>query len=80
MQKLQMLRKSGTNSGAEEDVEKDGQEKRAFDFIKDLFHLSALDEQEQYLLKYMCLVPVSGIHVKRLKQYLELKNVNVSFK
>lgn len=74
---LELLQKGGTNSGAEEDVERDGQEKSAFDFIKDLFHLSALTEEEQYILKCMCLVPLGGIHIRRLKQYLELKNLNV---
>lgn len=74
---LELLKKSGTNSGVEEDVERDGKEKSAFGFIKDLFHLSSLSQEEQYILKCMCLVPVSGIHVRRLKQYLELKNLNV---
>ena len=74
---LEMLQKSGTNSGAEEYVEHGGKEKNAFDFIKDLFSLSGLSEEEKYLLKCMCLVPISGIHVRRLKQYLELKNLNV---
>ena len=74
---LELLQKSGTNSGAEEYVEYGGKEKNAFDFIKDLFALSGLSEQEQYILKCMCLVPVSGIHGRRLKQYLELKNLNV---
>ena len=74
---LQMLQKGGTNSGAEEYVEYGGKEKSAFDFIKDLFNLSGLGEEEKYLLKCMCLVPVSGIHIRRLKQYLELKNLNV---
>jgi len=74
---LELLQKSGTNSGAEESVERDGKEKSAFDFIKDLFHLSSLSEEEQYILKCMCLVPVSGIHIRRLKKYLELKNLNV---
>lgn len=74
---LELLQKGGTNSGMEEDVERDGKEKTAFDFIKDLFHLSTLSEEEQYLLKCMCLVPLGGIHVRKLKQYLELKNLNV---
>ena len=73
---LEMLQKSGTNSGVEEYVEHGGEEKNAFDLIKDLFNLSGLNDEEQYLLKCMCLVPVSGIHVRRLKQYLELKNLN----
>lgn len=74
---LELLQKGGTNSGAEEDVELNGREKSAFDFIKDLFSLSGLSEEEQYILKCMCMVPVSGIHIRRLKQYLELKNLNV---
>lgn len=74
---LGMLEKGGTNSGAEEYVEHGGKEKNAFDFIKDLFALSGLNEEEQYILKCMCLVPVGGIHGRRLKQYLELKNLNV---
>lgn len=74
---LELLQKGGTNSGMEEDVERDGKEKTAFDFIKDLFHLSTLSEEEQYILKCMCLVPLSGIHVRKLKQYLDLKNLNV---
>lgn len=74
---LELLQKGGMGSGMEEDVERDGKEKTAFDFIKDLFHLSTLSEEEQYLLKCMCLVPVSGVHVRKLKQYLELKNLNV---
>ena len=74
---LTLLRKGGANSGAEEEVERDGKEKSAFDFIKDLFSLSALSEEEKYLLKCMCLVPITGIHVRKLKEYLELKNLNV---
>ena len=74
---LELLQKGGTNSGMEEDVERDGKEKSAFDFIKDLFQLSSLSEEEQYILKSMCLVPLSGIHVRKLKQYLDLKNLNV---
>lgn len=73
---LELLRKGGTNSGAEEDVERDGREKSAFDFIKELFNLSSLSQEEQYILQCMCLVPISGIHVRRLKKYLELKNLN----
>lgn len=74
---LELLRKGGANSGAEEEVERDGKEKSAFDFIKDLFSLSALSEEEKYILKCMCLVPITGIHVRKLKEYLELKNLNV---
>ena len=74
---LELLRKGGTNSGAEEEVERDGKEKSAFDFIKDLFSLSALSEEEQDILKCMCLVPITGIHARKLKEYLELKNLNV---
>ena len=74
---LELLQTGGMGSGMEEDVERDGKEKTAFDFIKDLFHLSTLSQEEQYILKCMCLVPVSGIHVRKLKQYLELKNLNV---
>jgi len=74
---LRILQESGTNSGAEEAVERDGKSKSAFDFIKDLFHLSALSQEEQYILKCMCMVPISGIHIRRLKKYLDLKNLNV---
>ncbi len=74
---LELLQTSGTNSGLEEEVEREGKEKSAFDFIKDLFHLSSLSEEEQYIMKNMCLVPYSGIHVRRLKNYLELKNLNI---
>lgn len=72
-----LLKASGTNSGLEEEVEREGKEKSAFDFIKDLFHLSSLSEDEQHIMGNMCMVPYSGIHVRRLKNYLELKNLNV---
>ncbi len=74
---LEKLRSGGMNSGLKENVRRSGGSKSAFDFIKDLFHLSSLWEDEQYLMQVMCLVPHSGIEISRLEEYLELEDLNV---
>jgi len=74
---LEMLRSGGMNAGFKEGVKRGGSGKSAFDFIKDLFHLSALSEDEQYIMKCMCLIPFSGIDVNRLGQYLELESFDI---
>ena len=74
---LEMLQKEGMNSGAKEVVKRGGSGKSAFDFIKDLFELSALNEEELYIMKCMCLVPYSGIDVNRLGEYLEMESFDV---
>ena len=74
---LELLRESGTNAHLKESVKRGAQGKSAFDFIKDLFHISALSDEEKYIMKCMCLVPVSGIEADRLAEYLELDSLDV---
>lgn len=73
---LEILKKDGTNTHLKDEVVR-GAKKTAFDFIKDLFQLSDLTEDEQYLLKCMCLVPFSGIEVSFLGDILELESYDV---
>ncbi len=74
---LEHLREGGMNSGFKETVKRGGNGKSAFDFIKDLFCLSALNEEEQYIMKCMCMVPFSGIDVNLLGTCLKLKSYDV---
>ena len=69
---LALLEAGGTNSGLAEGIRRGNRAKSAFAYIQELFRLSSLSEEEQFIMRCMCLVPVSGIEVNRLGQYLEL--------
>lgn len=74
---LEILQTRGINTGLREKIKHGTAGNSAFAFIRELFHLSALSEQEQYVMKCMCMVPFSGIDAERLGQYLELDSFDV---
>ncbi len=74
---LERLQIGGMNSGLRETVKRGGSGKSAFDFIKDLFHLSSLTQEAQFVLQCMCLIPSSGIDVNLLGEYMEWESFDV---
>ena len=62
---LALLRESGVNTGLKETFQREGENSRnsAFGFIEKLFVLSDLSEECLRLLRYMCLVPYTGIDI-----------------
>lgn len=74
---LDILQTRGTNTGLREKIKHGAAGNSAFAFISQLFRLSALNEEEQHLMKCMCLVPFSGIDVERLGTYLQLDSFDV---
>lgn len=69
---LSLLQDRGINTGLREKVRHGTLGNSAFCFIKELFRISALSEEEQYVMKCMCMVPFSGIHVERMGRCLKL--------
>ncbi len=73
---LEQLERTGVNLGLKEKVKREGEaEKRSgFDFIRRLFTLSGLSDEEKRLLGVMCLVPHSGIPAPLLGEILDLED------
>lgn len=74
---LERLQSSGgINTGLKEKVKRKGDSvsRSAFEYIRTLFSLSGLQEEDEHLLKCMCLVPVSGIKVFVLGEILDLED------
>lgn len=76
---LELLKGTGTNTGLKEKVAREGsaQKLAAFDYIRELFHLSGLDESERHILCCMCMLPYSGIEVSLFGEILELEDFDV---
>ena len=76
---LELLKGTGTNTGLKEKVQREGaaQKLTSFDYIRELFHLSGLDEAERHILCCMCMLPHSGIEVSLFGKILELEDFDV---
>lgn len=76
---LELLRGTGTNTGLREKVQREGSagKRAAFDYIRELFHLSGLSEEERHILCCMCMLPYSGIEVSLFGEFLELEDFDV---
>lgn len=72
-QMLERLKSTGVNLQLKEKVKRegDGQKLSAFDYICELFSLSRLSEDECGILRYMCLIPHSGVPVPLFGEMLE---------
>lgn len=73
---LELLRGTGTNTHLKEKVKREGKEikRTSFDFIRELFQLSGLSEDERHILCCMCMVPYSGINVPQFGEYCGLED------
>lgn len=73
---LGLLQKTGTNTQLKEKVKREGDnlKRTAFDFVRELFHLSGLSQEEQHILCCMCMVPYSGIDVSRFGTFCGLED------
>ncbi len=71
---LERLRSTGVNTRLKEKVKREGtaEKQTGFDFIRKLFSLSGLNEDERHLLEVLCLVPGSGISVPQLGEILDM--------
>lgn len=76
---LQTLKESGTNAGLRETVRRGSGSRSAFDFISELFSMSALNSQEQHIMRCMCMVPFEGIDVQVLRDCLDLEDMGVIY-
>jgi tetratricopeptide (TPR) repeat protein len=73
---LERLRSTGTNTHLKEKVKREGSTEKltGFDYIRQLFSLSGLTEEEKHLLEVMSFMPVSGIEVSLLGEILDLED------
>lgn len=76
---LSLLKEGGVNTNLKEKVKREGSNgsHTAFDFIRELFHLSDLSEEEQYVMQCMCMVPFTGIEVPLFGDFLELEDFDI---
>lgn len=70
---LALLKESGTNTHLKESLDRKVR-LTSFDYIKQLFKLSSLSEEEQQILCYMCLVPYTGMDVSLFGEIAELES------
>lgn len=75
---LALLREEGLNTGLKETFQREGEKDKysAFEFIEKLFVLSDLSEECTRLLRYMCLVPYTGIDISLFHDICELESYN----
>lgn len=74
---LDMLKKTGTNTSLKESITgKSTQKLTSFDYIKELFKISSLSEEEQQIMKYMCLVPYTGVDIYLFKEWANLDTID----
>lgn len=73
---LGILKEQGVKTQLKEKVRYDGAAaaQSAFGYIKDLFQLAKLTDDETELLRNMCMVPPRGINVPLLGEILELED------
>lgn len=76
---LELLKGTGINTGLKEKVNRDGmaQKLSSFDYIRELFRLSGLNETEKHILCCMCMLPHSGIEVSLFGEILEMEDFDV---
>lgn len=74
---LELLQKGGTNTNLKEKVRREGAagSRTSFDFIRELFHLSGLNDEELLILKCMCMVPYTGISGPYFAECMELEDM-----
>ncbi|MBQ8663507.1 MAG: toll/interleukin-1 receptor domain-containing protein [Eubacterium sp.] len=70
---LALLKESGTNTQLKESLDRKVK-LTSFDYIKQLFKLSSLNEEEQQVLCYMCLLPYTGMDVSLFGEIAELES------
>ena len=73
---LSLLQERGIQTQLKEKVRYDGHAaaQSAFGYIKDLFRLAALSEEEIYILRNMCMVPPRGLDFSLFSEILELED------
>ena len=71
---LAMLKSGGVNTKLKEKVKREGESDcaSAFDFISKLFHFSNMNEESKRLLRFMTLVPYTGIDISFFYDVCEL--------
>ena len=73
---LRLLQERGIQTQLREKVRYDGHAaaQSAFGYIKDLFRLAALSEEETHILRNMCIVPPRGLDFSLFSEILELED------
>lgn len=76
---LTLLKSTGTNTSLKEKVKREGtgQKLTSFDYIRELFQLSGLSEEERHILCCMCMVPYSGMEVSFFGELCGLEDYDV---
>lgn len=71
---LVMLKSGGVNTKLKEKIKREGESDSAsaFDFISKLFHFSNMNEESKRLLRFMTLVPYTGIDISFFYDVCEL--------
>lgn len=77
---LTLLKSTGTNTSLKEKVKREGtgQKLTSFDYIRELFQLSGLSEEERHILCCMCMVPYSGMEVSLFGELCGLEDYDVT--
>lgn len=75
---LTLLKKNGVNTRLRETIKQDGSSRAesAFSFIRQLFQLSLMSEEEIKLLQYMTIAPISGIPIEIFYKICQLEDYN----
>ena len=78
-QMLDRLQSAGLNLHLKEKIKKEGSEigLTSFDYIRSLFQMSGLTEEEQHLLCCMSFVPYSGIDIHALGEILQIDDYDI---
>ena len=76
---LELLKSTGTNTKLKEKIKREGSHVSltSFDYIRQLFQLSGLKEEEKHLLCCMCMIPYFGIEVPFLGEILKMEDYDV---
>lgn len=75
-QMLQMLQNTGINTKLKEKIRHSGTDQAlsAFDYIRQMFQLSGLNEAEKQILRCMCMIPHTGIDISDFSDWCGLES------